>query len=196
MSKDDSARVRKRLEDMGCDEVNGVCGAGVQYWFPFDERVPPSGDLCDALVYFDNITQQATTLSGGGATVEEGVLVVDLIASKTQLACGSMTLGRAYGSATQVAQRFTVASTTRLASVAVGSATQWLGQRVGDNPACFLFTADERSSGTLPAVTPYETESKITISQQPIVGPAFRMKDGEVHIPVQIGYRAVTNGPD
>ena len=197
MAQDDSKRVRDKLSDMACETVDIICGNAVQHWFPFDERVPPTGGHPGLFVYFDNVAQNAMTLSGGGATVEEGVLVADLIVSQTQLSCGSVTTGEMYRVATRIAASFTVGTTVHLAAVSKGSATQWLGQRIRENPAKFEFTPDERMSGTLPNVTPYGTASKITITQQPIVGPPFMMRrTSECHLPVQIGYRAVTNGPE
>ena len=170
MAKDDSNRIRNSLTILGCETADGACNRELQHWFPFDERVPPTGTDGSILVYFDNVDQRATTLSGGGATVEEGVLVVDLIFSRTQLACGSVTAGEAYAEAGRIAASFTVGTTIHIASVA--------SPPEGDP-------------------TPPNTTSKITITQQPIVGPGFMMRrNGESHIPVQIGYRAVTNGPD
>ena len=174
MARDDSNRVRGSLTNIACAAVDDCASATLtfQHWFPFDERVPPSNANLATLIYFDNVTQNATTLSGGGATVEEGVLVVDLICSQTQLACGSITLGGMYGTATKVAGRFTVGTTVHIASI--------------------TDAGEAAAKGAHP-----NTSSKITISQQPIVGPGFMMRrNSECHIPVQIGYKAVTNGPD
>ena len=182
MAKDDSKRVRDYLTEAACRVVDGDCSGTFQHWFPFDERVPPTGADGCTLVYFDNVAQNATTLSGGGATVEEGVLVVDFIFSQTQFACGSVTIGTAYAEAGRAAQSvsFTVGST-----VVIGSANKSSS------------TLEKSAAFFVDGVTPEDTTSKITITQQPIVGPGFKMRrNNECHIPVQIGYRAVTNGPD
>ena len=182
MARDDSKRVRDYLTEVACKVVDAECERAFQHWFPFDERVPPTGRAAASLIYFDNVTQNATTLSGGGATVEEGVLVVDLICSQTQLACGSITNGEFYGDAGVVAQS---ASFTVGATVIIGSANKSSS------------TLEKSATFFVDNVTPENTTSKITITQQPIVGPGFVMrKNMECHIPVQIGYRAVTNGPD